>query len=263
MLLPVFADHLDRLDRRRPASVIPWAAPVPYFGAALSSVVATVGINPSSLEFTDAMGRELDGQERRLPTLRSLGLQRWADADSRHLRRVVSDCSTYFSGRPYDRWFSVLERVLKRSGFTYYGREPSASHIDLVAFATRQRWSSLPVQERRRLLRSTSAPFALLVRSISARVLVLNGRSVIEAFETSAQTELEPVRMTTWDLPRTGGSVPGFAYVGRINEFAGVPLDRDVTVAGFNHNLQSSFGVTSAVIQEIGVWLASLIRMHQ
>lgn len=260
MVFPVFADHLDQLARRRPAAVIPWASPVPYFGAAPSSVVATVGINPSSLEFLDEGGHELDGNARRLPTLRSLGLQRWADADSRHLRRVVSSCGAYFNGQPYERWFGVLERVLSPSGITYYGPEPSAAHLDLVAFATRQKWSSLPFQERRRLLASTSAPFAMLIRFMSARVLVLNGRSVVEAFESSGRAEFEPVRMKSWDLPRAATDVPGFAYVGRIDRFAGVPLGRVVTVVGFNHNLQSSFGVTSTVVDEIGVWLASLIR---
>ena len=263
MVLPIFADHFDHLDRCTPSPVISWACPVPYFGDACAAAVATVGINPSNLEFMDNSGRELDGQARRLPTLRSLGLRSWAHADSRHLRQVVASCTSYFERRPYDRWFGVLERILRPAGCTYYGQDPSACHVDLVAFATRRKWSSLLGRERRHLLDSTSEGLALLVRSMSAQVFVLNGSSVVRAFEISARTTLEPVRNRSWDLPRRVGSVPGLAYMGSINELAGVPLGRTLTVVGFNHNMQSSFGVTSKVIEEVGEWLASVVGQHR
>ena len=74
------------------------------------------------------------GRHDGLPTLRSLGINSWADADSRHVEQVVAGCNRYFMIRPYNRWFGVLERVLSPMGYTYYGEEPSACHIDLVAF---------------------------------------------------------------------------------------------------------------------------------
>ena len=259
MIFPILADYLDDLDCRPPRSVIPWACPVPYFGDPYTSVAATVGINPSNREFMDSAGRELDGQARRLPTLRSLGIRRWAETDSSHLHHVVHSYRTYFRRQPYDRWFRVLERMLRPSGLTYYDRYPTACHIDLFAFATRCKWSSLPGQEQRQLLDDASQKLALLVRSIPARVLILNGRAVVDAFELSSRTSLKAVRKPAWDLPRSAGSVPGIAYVGEIDELGGVRLDRTVTVVGFNHNMQSSFGVTSSVRQSIGSWLASAI----
>ena len=262
MALPVFAEYVDYLDYSTPHPVIPWACPVPYFGSALSADVATVGINPSNLEFVDKRGRELDGHDRRLPTLSSLGLSRWGDADSEHLRQIVASCDSYFENKPYVRWFRVLERVLGPAGCTYFGREPSACHLDLFAFATRHKWGSLSPRMRRTLLESTSEAFALLIRTIPAQVLVLNGKSVVQAFESLAQCSLQPVPVKSWDLPRTGDAVSGFAYVGSIGDMAGIPLGRSIFVAGFNHNLQSSFGVTSMVIEEIGDWLASLIGGH-
>ena len=262
MALPVFADYLDYLNGRIPYPVIPWACPVPYFGSALSAEVATVGINPSNLEFVDNRGRELEGFARRLPTLRSLGLSCWGEADSQHLRQIIASCDHYFENKPYVRWFGVLERVLGPAGYTYFGSEPTACHLDLFAFATRYKWSSLRLQERRKLLDSTSEVLALLISIIPARILVLNGKSVVQAFESLAQCSLEPMPVRSWDLPRAADAVSGFAYVGSVSDVAGIPLGRSMTVAGFNHNLQSSFGVTSIVIEEIGDWLASLIGKH-
>ena len=259
MILALLADHLDQLDRRSPRSVIPWACPVPYFGDVFSAVAATVGINPSNREFMDTAGRELVEAERRLPTLSSLGLRSWADADSRHLQHVVSSCKSYFHRQPYDRWFRVLERVLSPSGSSYYGHSPSACHIDLFAFSTYCKWNALPTVERRELLEDASEALALLLRWISAQILILNGRAVVDAFETATRRSLMSMRQYTWDLPRHSRPVPGICYMGQINKLAGIPLDRTVTVVGFNHNIQSSFGVTSHVIHEIGSWLAPII----
>ena len=257
-MIPVFADHIDRLDRRPPPGVIQWACPVPYFGDARLATVATVGINPSNREFTDVGGGELAGEERRLPTLRSLGLSRWADADSRHLRTVIAACDSYFRKRPYDRWFGVLERILEPSGHTFYGLSPSACHVDLVPFATHHKWGGLPSGDRIRLLDVNDEPFSLLVRSTSIRLLILNGRSVVDAFQDTFDVRLDPVKMPRWDLRRVSGHVKGFGYVGTVSTLAGVPLDRQLLIAGFNHNLQSSFGVTGEAIDAIGEWLAEL-----
>ena len=260
MPFPLFVDYLDYLDHYMPSTVLPWACPVPYFGAASVASVATVGINPSNLEFTDSRGRELEGQARRLPTLRSLGIRSWADADARHIEQVITGCNRYFMVRPYDRWFRVLERVLNLVDSTYYGTSPSACHIDLVAFATREKWSSLSIHDRNSLLEGTRYAFAELMKLMPTQVLILNGRSVVRAFEESAGITLEAARVRSWDLRRSNGVVPGVAYVGLIDELAGIPLDRSLMVAGYNHNLQSSFGVTSGVIEGIGMWLASLAR---
>jgi hypothetical protein len=259
-VISVFANHLDTLDQHNDPAVIQWASPVPYFGHAATATVATVGINPSDQEFADPGGIELEAQRRRLPTLRSLGLTQWGDANSVHLRALISGCDGYFQGRPYDRWFRVLDRVLAPTGVTYYGAAATACHVDLVAFATHVKWGALAAPARERLLDSSRESFALLARASAATLLVLNGRSVVDAFERASLTTLEEMPMPAWDLPRPGGRVRGLAYLGTVSEIAGVPLDRTVTVAGFNHNLQSSFGVTTGAMSAIGEWLASLTQ---
>jgi len=62
--------------------------------------------------------------------------------------------------------------------------------------------------------------------------------------------------MPSWSLPRRDSSgVPGFGYRGIIRHLSGIKLNHDILVLGFNHNIQSSFGVTKGVIGAIRDWL--------
>jgi hypothetical protein len=260
-VLPVFAEHLTALDRPNHHAVLKWACPVPHFGGTTFARFATVGINPSNLEFVDAAGVELNGRLRRLPTLHSLGLVRWADADGSHLRQIASACDRYFRVRPYDRWFGVLNRVLEPAGVTFYGDSPTACHLDLVPYTTTEKWGKLSARDRSYLLNLSREAFALLVRAIPVEVLLLNGSSVVRAFEEAAGEALHSIPMPDWDLDRPasrGGPVRGTAYFGSTSELASVPLDRTITVIGFNHNLQSSFGVTGAAVAAIGQWVSQI-----
>jgi hypothetical protein len=55
-----------------------------------------------------------------------------------------------------------------------------------------------------------------------------------------------------WTLPRASGSgIIGLKYSGSLTSIAGIELDRSIKVIGYNHNLQSSFGVTNAVVRRI------------
>ena len=48
----------------------------------------------------------------------------------------------------------------------------------------------------------------------------------------------------------------GFAYKGVVDTLSGIMLGHEVLVLGFNHNLQSSFGVTTNLIHKIRTWIA-------
>src|SRR5438105_3732714 len=130
-----FVVRLDTLQSRD-YGVIPWGCPVPFFGNVSSACAATMGINPSDREFTSANGQELEGLDRRLPTLGSLGISQWSQVDASHLREIIDACTLYFRRNPYDRWFRALEQVLNPSDLTFYGSEPTACHVDLFSFAT-------------------------------------------------------------------------------------------------------------------------------
>lgn len=232
--------------------VLPWAAPVPFFGAIRESTVATVGINPSNREFVDAQGHVLRSEDRRLPTLDSLAISYWSDANGTHIREMIGSCERYFERNPYRLWFDVLERMLKIGGYSFYSGD-RACHLDLVAFATRIKWGSLEREAQRVLISRGRRAMAEMIRDSPIQVLVLNGRSVLKVFENFTDTSLAATEVPEWTLPRsTGKGVAGVAYTGSISAIAGIELDRDVKVFGYNHNLQSSFGVTTEVMRSIG-----------
>jgi hypothetical protein len=260
MMTPVATTSLLRLARGDLDSrmVMEWTCPVPYFGDLRRSKVATLGINPSNREFVDATGQELCGEERRFPTLSSLGLQGWLDATSLDVARILAACNDYFAGNPYDRWFGVLEPLLKRVGASYYDSANPAVHLDLVPYATHLKWGELPRSDQIGLLACSADLLGALLRDSDVELVVLNGRSVIRQFQIVAGVELDATAQPGWDLNRQGTSgVRGVGYSGAVSHVAGTDLGRSVAVAGFNHNLQSSFGVTRSSIEAIGAWLGS------
>jgi hypothetical protein len=242
---------------QKDTKVIPWSCPVPSFGDISRSRIATIGINPSNKEFVDDNAKELAGKERRFHTLRSLGLKTWADAEETHLREIALTCQKYFETNPYDRWFRELDFLISGTSFSYYSPLFSACHLDVVPFATSCKWSELTTEHRSNLFSISGDALGRLVRDSQLQILVLNGSSVVTQFQKICSIALASARKPSWELPRPGGrGVIGYAYEGSISILAGVQLNREVTVLGFNHNIQSSFGVTREVKASIRRWIS-------
>lgn len=249
------ADQLADLD------VIGWGCPVPFFGHVESASIATVGINPSNREFVGTDGNELSDRARRLPTLSSLDLPTWSQADFNSLRTILSACREYFERNPYDGWFRCLDRLIEPTGHSYYSPRSNACHLDIVPWATSSKWGTLSSNARKQLVERTAIVLAWLIASSSLTMLVLNGQEVVRQFEALLGHSMDFQRVRDWDLPRQSGrSVPGLAYRLRLNTLAQIPLDRELLVLGYNHNLQSSFGVTAAVHNRISEWICAQHR---
>ena len=249
---------LDRLDSPRVegTAVIDWGCPVPSFGDLSKARIATLGLNPSNREFVDGKGRELVGDCRRFHTLGSLGLSAWSEADARHLSLILERCRCYFQTNPYDQWFRVLDQVISRTGASYYSTAQRAAHLDVIPFATVHKWTQLDARERTTLFEAGRDTVGLLLRDSPVEALILNGRTVVTAFESIAGIQLSRRSMPSWSLARTSGrDVKGFAYWGVIDAVSGVTLRREILVLGFNHNVQSSFGVTTKVRNAIRDWV--------
>lgn len=250
---------LDRLDSpaASKAGVIQWGCPVPSFGDLSGARVATVGLNPSNREFVDEFGRELEGPARRFHTLTSLRLRSWSEADSRHLRLILASCAGYFLRNPYDTWFRKLDEVVSGAKASFYDPVSEVCHLDLIPYATRRKWTELTASERSSLLALAGDTLGLLLRKSEVRFLILNGRSVVEEFQEIAGIRLDREVMPSWSLPRKPQSeVRGIAYQGSLKVLSGIRLPREILVLGYNHNLQSSFGVTRAVIRGIREWIS-------
>lgn len=239
--------------------VIEWGSPVPSFGDFSASRVATLGLNPSNREFVDEVGNELKGKLRRFHTLNSLGLKSWSDIDARHLQLMWDSCQNYFSVNPYDRWFKVLDLVVSGANASYYSEHASACHLDLIPYATSRKWTELSASQRSTLLSLVGDTLALLIRDSPIKILILNGKSVVDIFQDVCGVQLSKHRMPTWSLPRRSTqNVMGLAYQGMVNTLSGIPLGHNLLILGFNHNLQSSFGVTTKVLQEIRRWVSDV-----
>jgi hypothetical protein len=237
--------------------IIPWSCPIPSFGDIFSAKVATLGLNPSNREFVDETGSELIGVARRFHTLRSLGLGCWSDARRSHAKLIWDSCRTYFSRNPYDIWFKQLDNVIGGTTASYYSVSNTACHLDLIPYATVCKWTDLNHQQRQILFTIAADTLAVILRQSSVKLLVLNGRSVVANFERMAGIQLEKQLMKEWSLPRRlQAPVAGIGYTGSINQLFGIALKRRIAVIGFNHNIQSSFGVTKTVKTSIRSWVA-------
>jgi hypothetical protein len=249
---------IDRLDSPAMSGtdVIRWGAPVPSFGDLMQATVATLGLNPSNREFVDERGDELHGPQRRFHTLGSLALRSWLDADASHLRLILDSCSAYFLGNPYDTWFKRMNYVISGVGASYYGASSSACHLDLIPYATATKWTDLTIRQRSSLLAIAADTLALLLRDSPVRLLVLNGMSVVAQFQNITGVRLDRYEMSQWTLHRRNkASVVGFGYRKSVKSLCGVELSRHILVLGYNHNIQSSFGVTTQALAAIRDWV--------
>jgi len=241
--------------------IIPWGCPVPSFGDPEKSRIATLGLNPSNREFVDASGNELQGENRRFHTLKSLGLRDWSDAQSIHLRLILEACRRYFFKNPYDAWFKRLDRLISGANASYYDREAQACHLDLIPYATECKWTALTRTERTKLMAVAGDTLGLVLRQAPIDVLVLNGNAVVQNFEEIVDQPLVREEMPSWALPRSASAgVMGVGYTGYVTRVANVPLGRRILVLGFNHNIQSSFGVTTVVMDRIRSWISRMVR---
>jgi uracil-DNA glycosylase len=232
---------------RRPApegcAVVAGSTPVVAFGDPATSSVATVGLNPSRVEFCRD-GQLLEGPERRLATLSSLGLATLADANPKTVGRIVGACRRYFWRRPYRGWFGQLDAVLRAVGYSYF--DGTGCHLDLVQWATDPTWAQLDRSQRGRLL-DDGVPFlAEQLRRSTPKLLLINGAAAWNQAVSMLGVRFQNVAVTE-TTARTR-----FA-VGHV--FGTIP------VLAWSTNLQSSWGVTSDLRRNIARRVAELVEV--
>lgn len=243
------------------SEVIPWSCPVPVFGQLGTSYVATLGLNPSNLEFVDRFGNELHGAHRRFETLTSLRLSKWSDAGEMHFQKMWDSLQKYFLNNPYDRWFRKLDLLISETSASYY--LGTACHLDLIPYATSRKWSTLTSLQRDNLLLASGNCLALLLGSSNIKTLILNGASVISHFQALAGISFRKEKMEDWTLRSCGElKISGYSVASKISSLSGMPLSQPIAVIGFNHNIQSSFGVTNEVTTMIRRWIGQMTKGH-
>ena len=187
-------------------NAIYWAPPIPAFGDPSRAHVATIGLNPSVREFVDMRGKELIGIQRRFPTLYSLGLNNWEEANDVHLEEIADACRQYFQRNPYDGWFSRLEFLIQETNMSFYCNKNHATHLDLVPYTTAEKWADLSQKDKRILIEASRKVFGMLLRETPVNLLILNGMSVIRTFQTLSDVKLRREEEPKWLLPRKTGT---------------------------------------------------------
>src|SRR5581483_297097 len=154
-----------------------------------------------------------------------------------------------------------LDQILQGIGVSYYATSDIACHLDLIPYATSRKWTELSFRQRSSLLTLSGDSLPLLLRNSSVRLLILNGQTVVNQFEELTDNHLERREMMGWTLNRRGKpDVKGFAYQGFVESLCGIRLSHRILVLGFNHNIQSSFGVTREAVAAIRRWIAKATK---
>jgi hypothetical protein len=235
-------DYLSPMVRRRPpveGLVVEGSTPVVAFGNPALATVATLGINPAASEFL--RDHELrTGAERRLATLESLGAESLETLTDEQVAEVVADCATYFHRRPYKRWFDPLDRLLRDAvGASYY--DGSACHLDLIQWATDPIWSRITNPISQQALLDDGVPhLRAQLQQEHIRLVVLNGRAVIDQVRATGLAELEVVDQTLLE--------------GRRYELVAGTTDA-IQWLGWSANLQAVRGNSEAVRETLAAWL--------
>lgn len=233
-------EYIERRIRQPPppnSAVVPGSTPVLSFGDAQRATVATLGLNPSRVEFLDQHGNELSGNARRLATHNSLGTSDLVAAPIEIVAKVLEDCNGYFQRNPYRRWFDQFHPVLTACGASYY--DGSACHLDLVQWATDPTWGKLkPTDVRAELLAGDAQFLAEQLQNENLKLLLVNGSAVIRQLKKIIVEDLVEV-----------DPLVGYAHHDT-RMFVGSAFGR-VRVVGWSTNLQSSFGVTKELRDEL------------
>lgn len=241
---------LDKLD------VIKWAAPIPYFGDPCKTTIATVGLNPSDREFVSSEGKELTESARRFHTLNSFKLASWNELSLPQLEAINTSCTEYFSRNPYDAWFKPLDLLLKGTNDSFYSSLFHSCHLDLIPYATSVKWALLKPWQRESLLSISASFLGQVLKYSPIKMLVLNGKTVVENFEKATGVTFLKIGKDEWSLPRKNGNhIKGYSFEGKITRVGSIDLERDIYILGYNHNIQSSYGVTSSVRSSIREWI--------
>jgi len=237
----------DRIRTVAPvdAPVVSGSTPIVCFGDAENAEIATLSLNPSNKEFVDGNGDELSGEDRRLETLDSLGIDSLQRAPDEAVDAIYEGCIHYFDRNPYSSWFDQLEAVLNPVGASYY--QGSATHLDFVQWATAEKWGDLPSKVKNSLLDEDIPFLQKQLHEGEYEFILLNGREVMNTFagqfevELSVKDRVERIS-NNHEVEICTGSLP-----------------MGSRVIGWSTSLQSTFGLTNDVKGQIAERVQDII----
>lgn len=219
--------------------ILKGSTPVISFGDFTKAEIATLGINPSPLEFVDRRGNLLGMSKKRLTDLEALGLNSGDYFLSRNkTEEIWRGCQEYFLDckNPYWGWFGPLEELLVQSGKSY--KNGSACHLDLSPIATKQIYSKLDVADRFILVTNSRTTLNKQLVNSKIKTVIFNGLTVFQTLQFAQNVDWHPLELITYkcngrDLTSSlhmGESGTGQIYLGwtvNIQAFRGIKKERD------------------------------------
>ena len=232
-LVDFTCNKIEFMSRPRDCDVVYGSTPVVSFGDFTKAKVATIGINPSSLEFMDksasatANGLLPEGKKR-LADAETVGLisdDPMDDDTAEYVlgpegaKEIWEKCRDYFSNpNPYWNWFSDLELVL--SGLSASYKDSSACHLDISPWATDPVFRDLTKEQRERLLLGESDFLEWQIAKSKIETVVFNGAQVYESLNSLEGFRLQSfgeISYQSGEQKRTSqlfiGHGPGFTRV--------------------------------------------------
>ncbi|ECA3767089.1 hypothetical protein EKH15_24390, partial [Salmonella enterica subsp. enterica serovar Corvallis] len=84
------------------------------------------------------------------------------------------------------------------------------------------------------------------------KLLFLNGKTVIEHLKLISDISLNEKEEISFNLQRKSlNHIKGYEYTGQLRTISGVDIGRNIYVYGINHNIQSSYGISNLVKENI------------
>ena len=219
-------------------SSVATSLPVIFFGDALSSRVATIGLNPSMYEYLNRKGEMLSGHDQRFATTTSLGAASREDLSDAQADQAIEIMRSYFDdGKPvYGAFFRHLKNFLIGMDVSYNGR--SATHLDLVQEPTNPVWNKLSPSERS----------FLLERDLPFLIWQLENLPHLEAVVCAGKTVSENLRAKVpVDVMKTGKMSRLRWWLGTVHL-----QQRDLPIGGWNYPLNQPTGLNAEGEKEFG-----------
>lgn len=227
--------------------VVNGSTPVVSFGDFRKVRVATLGINPSNLEFVDSKGDLLQGKNRRLATFGSLEAESLGSLSNSQVEKVIDECNRYFGVNPYS-WFKTLDEVIKPGlGVSYF--DGTLCHLDICQWATKKKWGDLDNRTRNILLEDGLPHLRNQLTKSNISLVVVNGISVWNQIGASGMGTPKNIGTLHFGAKKTSCQMLEMTYEG-------------VRFIGWTSNLQSQNGANSKIfLAELATWLSAQIDM--
>lgn len=242
---------LDTVESSVSELIIKEYVPILYFGDIMNSKIATVGLNPSDKEYYDSKGQSYD----RFLNKQNLKINSWNEISNDEVLKIKMSFDFYFNNRPYKNWFNRLEDLLSEGEFSYYFPYNNTVHLDIIPVATKNKWGNLSLSERDFLIDHFGNYLEYLITESNIEICILNGQGVVDNFQKVFKQMLYKEHVMEWDIITKNKVVKGNCYKAILNQ-----QNKKILILGFNHNIQSSFGVSKDLVISIRKWIQKEIN---